>query len=138
MMELGYYHNFKGGDTLLFAGSGDDINELYRFFKQWDGRECDLVHYLQSHESICLHSVKALLLKRDVDWHKLSWLGDRGTWSISQEAQTWIVGLLESLREANHAAHQYLDHDGDAVQIMVSKDEYPNPSKGSKKYPQSC
>jgi len=127
-LQIRYHPNFKGNDTLLFAGARDDIDLLRSFFRQWTGEELDLIKYLQVREEAYLFSVSALLLRRDMKRDSFIWSQDKGTWLISQAHQEQIIGLLDGLLEAS-GGHQYLDKGTTSVQIMVSLNEhYPLPT----------
>jgi hypothetical protein len=130
-VQIRYHPNFKGDDTLLFAGSSDDIDLSRSFFLAWDGEDLDLIEYLQARCRTYACSVRALCLRRATKGDAFEWVRNSGTWLVSQVHQKQIVGLLDRLLEEKAAAHQYLEPDGAAVQIMVSKDEnYPLPTSG--------
>ena len=126
MLQIRYHQKFKGADTLLFAGSRDDIDLLRSFFLEWNGDNVDLIKYLQAQEKIYLLSVTAMHLKRDAQKDSFAWHQDSGTWLITTTYQKRIVGLLDGLLESNNEGHQYLNNGG-SVQIMVAKDEYSDP-----------
>ena len=60
LLQIRYHPNFKGEDTLLFAGSRDDIDLLRSFFFGWNGDELDLIAYLQTRGKVYLFSVSTL------------------------------------------------------------------------------
>ena len=126
MLQIRYHLNFKGKDTLLFAGSRDDIDLLHSFFLRWKGEEVELVQRLRTHEKLYLASVTALRLQRG-SRNSFTWQRDHGTWVITTGNQDLIIGLLEGLLEANDEGHQYLDSGESSIQIIVAKDEYPLP-----------
>jgi hypothetical protein len=129
LLQIRYHPNFKSQDTLLFAGSRDDIDLLRSFFLGWNGEELDLIKYLQVRANVYLLSVSALCLRRDMKREFFIWSQGKGTWLISQAHQEQIIGLLDGLLEAKTEGHQYLDNGKSAVQIMVSMDEqYPLPT----------
>src|SRR5205085_5630113 len=99
-LQIRYEPNFKGGDTLLFAGSRDDIDFLRSLFIEWSGDELDLIKYLRLRGDVYLFSVSALWLRRDAGLDSFSWSRDRGTWLISQAYQEHIIDLLDGLQEA--------------------------------------
>ena len=122
-MQFRYHPNFRGDDTLLFAGSRDDIDLLRSFFLAWNGEDLDLIEYLQARCRTYVFSVRALCLQRATKADAFEWARDNGTWLVSQAHQKQIIGLLDGLLEEKAAGHQYLGPGGAAVQIMVSKDE---------------
>jgi hypothetical protein len=129
LLQIRYHPKFKSEDTLLFAGSRDDIGLLRSFFLGWNGDELDLIEYLQERVTVYLFSVSALLLRRDIESDRFIWSRDKGTWSISRVGQEQIISLLDGLLEADAAGHQYLDDGKAAVQINASMDEnYPLPT----------
>ena len=128
-LQIRYHPNFKGQDTLLFAGSRDDIDLLRSFFFGWNGDELDLIKYLQLRGKVYLFSVSTLCLRRDTKRDSFVWNRERGTWLISQAHQEQIIDLLDGLLAARTKGHQYLEPGEATVQIMASKDEdYPLPS----------
>ena len=128
-LQISYHPNFKGQDTLLFAGARDDIDLLRSFFLGWNGDELDLIEYLQMRGKVYLFSVSTLCLRRDTRLDSFVWNRDKGTWLISKAYQEQIIDLLEGLMLAQPMGHQYLEPSSARVQVMVSKDEdYPLPS----------
>jgi hypothetical protein len=128
-LQIRYHPNFKGQETLLFAGSWGDIDLLRSFFLGWNGEEPDLIEYLQARGKVDLFSVSTLCLRRDTKQDSFVWNRDKGTWLISEAYQKQIVDLLEGLMFAQMKGHQYLEPGSARVQVMVSKDEdYPLPS----------
>jgi hypothetical protein len=129
LLQVRYHPDFKSQDTLLFAGSWDDIDLLRSFFVGWDGEELDLIQYLQLRGKVYLFSVSGLCLRRDTKRDSFVWSRDKGTWLISEAHQEQIVGLLDGLLEMKTEGHQYLDDGKNAVQIVVSMNEhYPLPT----------
>jgi hypothetical protein len=127
-LQIRYHPNFKGHDTLLFAGERDDMDLLRTFFRQWTGEEIDLIKYLQVRENVYLFSVSALLLRRGMKRDSFIWSQDKGTWLISQAHQEQIIGLLDGLIETS-GGHQYLDKGTSSAQIIASLNEhYPLPT----------
>jgi hypothetical protein len=126
MLQIRYHLKFKGSDTLLFAGSRDDIDLLHSFFLGWKGEEVELVQRLQAREKLYLASVAALRLQHGSK-DSFTWQRDNGTWVITAGSQQQIIGLLEGLLESNDEGHQYLDSGESPIQIIVAKDEYPLP-----------
>jgi hypothetical protein len=134
MLQIRYHPEFKiSTNTLLFAGSRDDIDRIRSFFLGWNGEEIDLISHLQAQEKLYLFSVKSLRLQRTTKKTVFTWHGDRGTWFITLANQEQIIGLLDGLLEVNDKGHQYLADGEGPVQIMVSKDEYPLPSSADAK-----
>lgn len=128
-LQIRYHSDFKSQDTLLFAGSWDEIDLLRSFFVGWDGEELDLIQYLQVRGKVYLFAVSGLCLRRDVKRDSLIWSRDGGAWLISQAHQGQIVGLLEGALKTKAEGHQYLDAGNSAVQIVVSMNEnYPLPT----------
>ena len=128
-LQVRYHPNFKGQDTLLFAGSQGDIDLLRSFFFGWNGDELDLIAYLQTRSKVNLFSISALCLLRGTKRDSFVWSRDRGTWLISKAYQQQIIDLLDGLLAAHTKGHQYLEPGSARVQVMVSKDEdYPLPS----------
>src|SRR5277367_4521052 len=94
MLQIRYHPKFKASqDTLLFAGTGDDLNILRRFFTQWNGEELDLIQHFKAQEKVYLSSVTELQLRRDDEQNDLTWHGSKGTWAVSRKHQNVIVGL---------------------------------------------
>jgi hypothetical protein len=125
-LQIRYHPNFKGRDTLLFAGSQNDIDLLRSFFFGWNGDELDLIAYLQTRGKVYLFSISALRLRRDTKRDSFVWSRDRGTWLISETYQQQIIDLLDGLLAAQTKGHQYLEPGSARVQVVVSKDEdYP-------------
>ena len=79
LLQIRYHPKFKSEDTLLFAGSRDDIGLLRSFFLGWNGDELDLIEYLQERVTVYLFSVSALLLRRDIERDRVIWSSDKGT-----------------------------------------------------------
>jgi hypothetical protein len=131
MLQIRYHQNFKGNDTLLFAGSAADLKRLHTFFQEWSGEEVDLIERLQAKEKLYLHSVKAIHLKTTTKYCGLNWNVDTGTWIISVPYLETMIGELEGLLETSVPGHQYFDYPGltGNIQIMVAKDEYPLPER---------
>jgi hypothetical protein len=128
ILQIRYCPKFKWEDTLLFAGSRDEIESLRSFFHEWSGDELDLIEYLRRQVTVHLFSVSALFLRRDIEQDCFVWDRGKGTWSISEAHQEKIVSLLDGLVKGHTAGHQYLEGGGATVQIMVSRDEnYPLP-----------
>ncbi len=90
-LQVRYHPNFKGQDTLLFAGSQDDIDLLRSFFFGWNGDELDLIAYLETRSKVNLFSISALCLRRDTKRDSFVWSRDRGTWLISEAYQQQIM-----------------------------------------------
>jgi len=128
VLQIRYHPKFKvSTDTLLFAGSRDEIDLLRSFFLVWNGEQVDLIGYLQGKTKVYLFAVSSFQLRRDTS-DAFTWRKDKGTWLISSEHQQTLIGLLDGLLNANDEGHQYLDDGTGPVQIMVSKDEnYPLP-----------
>src|SRR5262249_52436279 len=110
-------------DTLLFAGSREDIEFFRAFFIGWNGDELDLIEYLQKRGEFKLFSVSAIRLRRDTKQNSFVWKRNGGIWLISEAFQEQITGLLDGLLRAQTNGHQYLEPAGAHVQIMVSMNE---------------
>jgi hypothetical protein len=123
VLEIAYLPNFKGQDTLLFAGSREDIEVLRAFFVEWSGDEVDLIEYLQNLGVVKLISVSKICLRRALRRDSFVWKKNDGFWLISEAFQHQITGLLDGLVEAQTSGHQYLEPAGAHVQIMVSINE---------------
>jgi hypothetical protein len=54
VVQIAYHPNFKGQDTLLFAGSREDIEFFRAFFIAWNGDELDVIEYLQKRGEVKL------------------------------------------------------------------------------------
>jgi len=127
MLQIRYHPAFKSADTLLFAGSQDDIARLRHFFLNWKGEEIDLIEILQAQEKLYVFSVTELHLGSAAKGSIFKWRDDKGTWLISKEYLEQMIGLLDGLLESSKPGHQYFDVSGSPVQIMIAKDEYPLP-----------
>jgi len=124
MLQVRYHPNFKTKNTLLFAGTGDELRDLLNFFEQWNGQSADLLEYLRSQRPIFTLAVASLQIQRDKK-SGLRWKGDKGTWFVSQKHQNVIKGLLDGLLATNSPGHQYLEDSVSPLQIIAAKDEYP-------------
>lgn len=132
MLQVRYHSNFKGGPTLLFAGSSGDLESLIAFFREWDGREVSLLERLKGSGETYVNGVRELLVLGTSDSAgRLAWTRDVGRWTVARSAIPRIVDLLEGLTQAKSPGHQYLDSGSDEIQIICSKDEYPVPSAAS-------
>ena len=123
MLQIAYHPNFKGQDTLLFAGLREDIEFFRSLFVGWNGNELDLIEYLQKRGEVQLFSVSTICLRRDAKRDSFVWNRDGGIWLISEAFQEQITGLLDGLLRAQTNGHQYLEPAGTHVQIMVSMNE---------------
>ena len=68
MLQVAYCPNFKGQDTLLLAGSREDIEFFRSVFVEWNGEELDLIDSLQKRGKVQLFSVATICLRRDTNW----------------------------------------------------------------------
>ena len=130
MLQIQYHANFKFRPTLLFAGATSDVCQLLEVLRDWNGEEIDLLHQLRQMQArMTYESVTSIRLSRakaEKDSY-LEWANDRGVWWISRRGQPRIIGLLEGLKDSTQPGHQYLDiGDPTGIQIMCSKEEYPN------------
>ncbi|HET7396571.1 MAG TPA: hypothetical protein VFK12_09035 [Gammaproteobacteria bacterium] len=128
MLQIGYYKNFKGDQpTLLFAGSASDVLKLMVFFRDWDGEKTDLLKYFENGSIIEVNKIQNIIIERGVHGRTNVTSDDFSlTWSITKKDQDRIMGLLEGLVESNKPSHQYLNDGLSNIQIICSKDEYPN------------
>lgn len=126
MLQFMYHDNFKGGPTLLLAGSGKDIGKLLEFFKSWSGTKIDLIREMGLQDNINVVGLSNIFMDI-VDANKSSIfrkVNDQGFWSINKLGQSRIIGLLAGLEESEGPGHQYLDDRANAIKILCSKDEY--------------
>jgi len=124
MLQIRYHPNFKGANTILFAGHQPDIELLRKFFFKWQGETVDLITALKDEKHLYLFSVKKLKLTRSPNRGSINWNEEQGEWLISQPYQEQILSLLDGLLTTGDKGHQYLDTGSGNVQVMVAKDEY--------------
>jgi hypothetical protein len=127
MLQIRFHLNFKSADTLLFAGSHDDIARLRGVFLEWKGEKLDLIKHLQANGNIYLFSVAELHLQPTTKGSSFTWHDGKGKWLISETYQEQIIALLDGLLGSDEAGHQYFDVSGSPIHIMVAKDEYAPP-----------
>src|ERR1700681_5018172 len=126
MLPIRYHPKFQGKDTLLFAGSRNDIDRLRCLFFAWDGEDLKLLKHLKAQEALYQFAVRELQLTRDRMKSAFFWKGDQGVWFISSKYKETYITLLGELLESRVPGHRRFDYAGPGhVQIIVSIDELP-------------
>ena len=65
MLQIRYHPKFKlSTDTLLFAGTGDDINSLREFFTQWSGDHIDFITNETYHPRLMTTSLRNVIQRQ--------------------------------------------------------------------------
>lgn len=131
MLQVRFHADFKGKDTVLFAGSLDDLVPLRTFFVNWDGQELELLRHLAVAREIYLHNVKYIRVVRNDLQDSFIWSEGNGLWTISYQYQIILIGLMDALLHNNSPCHQYLYDYFGSVQIIASKDEYSVDATGA-------
>jgi hypothetical protein len=95
----------------------------------WRGEKLEFIGAMKRDHEIYIHGLKKLLLEVDekivasisgIDGSELFLL-------LTKRDKDRIVGLIDGLGNSAGPGHQYLNTKGQAIEIMLSKDEYPLP-----------
>lgn len=130
MLNYGFFKDFKGGDTLLFAGSAEELFSLARVLHEVAaGRlsgEIGLDHARGFRSSrlmfATIHVVSWPMNEVSIEWAGESLLAD---WKLSPADAAQAEQLLQNVAASHESAHEFLEDSGD-IQVIVAKDEYPS------------
>jgi hypothetical protein len=122
-LRVGYFENFGGDDTLLFAGDAVGLRRMTQVFRELSG-------VLDSPTDVaCLAGVTVcgdirIILERSSNDEGLRSRG-AGQYAWRRTPDGWIdlAAKLALLAETS-AGHQYLDGPGDDVQVVAAIGEY--------------
>jgi len=118
-MRVGFFHDFKGGDTVLLTGSKDEIRVLHEAFERWwqSGAPCFAMHNLAT--TALLRSCELYAVRAGSPLPKgYCLVCDQSAYQTSRD-------LMEPLTEQG-PGHQYLELHGGTARLIVSVDEYPD------------
>ena len=123
-VHVGYFEDFKGGDTVLLEGDDDGLHELAESFRELAaGTIADLalhdLSYVQAHRQV---RVTASRTNRKLEIRRVS-AEDDFLWESASEDWRDAADKLDVLVDTKQG-HQYLVPNHDELTVQASKNEY--------------
>ena len=120
-IDIGFFENFKGSDTLLVSGDHDALRQLLKAVDALASGDTESL-VVSSLPLACAHGITLVAVTSEVDYG-VRRVGTSFSWQRSVTAWKWVREQLVELLQSNQA-HQMLDGPNDEVTLLLSVGEY--------------
>lgn len=125
MLQIRQYRQFKDSEiAILIAGDQEGIAAFRTFLSKWDGSPVDVMKECSTFSTTPNDNISHFFLRVSNHTESARISETTLTWSISESQPRRIIDLCDGLLGAKGSGHQYLNNDGEAIDIILSKDEY--------------
>jgi hypothetical protein len=128
MLNYGFFHDFKGSDTLLFDGGSDDLGKLVELLKKISNGEMSGEISLERLTGFCgakgLH-VNIAVVSQATSEAVVSEADQRTVikWMLSRDGAAEAAQHVSNVAADVEPSHTYLEEGGN-LQIIAAKEEY--------------